>query len=473
MQNLINFNSAHEREKEVETWQEKAQNTFNWARTKITSTVLQVVASLTSRETQQMAVSSVVFTSTVVALLVSSILIYVVFYFLSMPTVSKNVPCYLDYSLRDGASLPTAHLDLNQAFDEYQGLIMKPTQRYNLGLELVVPDTENNFAIGNFMVSMELVGKNNKTLTTVSRPAHLKYKSPFLRYLSTAFSCLSLVLDRSLESSTVAVPLVKNHLESSTNPVRFVRISLGNAKLETYSSYLLVDTHFQGLAYFMHHWWLSTALFFISNIMLVEILIASYVWNLITASLSHPEATADESVQAPTGSGESVVSSEQAAPTLVTLADRKSDESSNENSTLDGDSLSEVEIEPEVLTGMLKNGPSSSSMGGFAVSRQSAPAIFGRQPSVQSGNFSYPHSRDNRTGQSADASVPDPAATRASDVAVPDVQDGRGEPSRILADDSTFASASSLHFEDSTIHDEYSEEFDMNGLLDKDDLHLL
>ncbi len=406
-----------------------------------------------------MAVSSVVFTSAMAALVLSSILIYVVFYFLSIPIVRTSVPCFLEYGLQ---TYPTAQLDINSLDYQY----LKSLQRYNLGLELVVPDSESNLQLGNFMITMELLGKKNQTLAKVSRPAHLKYQSPFLRMMKTGFYSVSLILDRALESSSISIPLIENYMESTKDQVKYIKIVLGNSKVETYESFILIETHFQGLAYFMHHWWISTALFFISNIMLAEILIASYVWNVVSASIADKvdvsEDSGEPSASAPT--------SDAAAPTLVTTMDEKSENSSNENATLDGDSLSELDvIEPQILNEMLRNTESASrprSGAGILLSRTSTPSF--TRPVSQNGNFSYPYSRNHRE---TEASVPSSSPSSPAQVVVPDIQDI--EDNTVLASRTEEFSASSIHFEDSTIRDEYSEEFDLEGLLDKDDLQLL
>lgn len=388
--------------------QAKATSTIKWLKSESLKAAKSAFSSVTSKESQKMAVSSVVFTSTIALLLVAAIIIYLLFYLSSMPVMGKSVQIYLDYS----SKAPSALLDLRSNFDD-TGLVMKAGQRYNLGIELVTPDTESNHLLGNFMVSLELFGKKNQTLGLVSRPAHLKYKSPMLRGFATSWNAISLIMDWSLESSITAVPLIRNYLESSSNLVQFVKITLNCPDIETYSSHLIVETHFQGLAYFMHHWWLSTALFFISNIMLAEILIASYIWSLVTDSLL------DDSVP-PKDSEETQES------------DLKSSGTTNENETLDGESSQEAEIFTT------PNGNST---------RSATPV---RQLiTQQAGNFSYPNK--DYSGRDFDQMV------------VPDLDDKEDQGD--LGQDSI----SSYHPEDTTAHDitfDNSVDFDLSMLGD-------
>ncbi|KAJ3260442.1 Berardinelli-Seip congenital lipodystrophy 2 (seipin) [Boothiomyces macroporosus] len=202
------------------------------------------LAKVTSRESQKVMVSSVVLGSTIAVLLISSIFIYILIYIISMPVVSKQVPIYLDYT------------------------------GYNLAVDLTVPETDYNLMLGNFMVTMELTGKHNQSLVKSTRPQ--------LRLLSTFYNSFSLLTGRALESQNIRVDLIENFQELSSNPVRFAHVEI-STPIQTYASHLVINTHFQGLAYFMHHWWLTTAVFFITSIMLSEILVASYIWNIILA----------------------------------------------------------------------------------------------------------------------------------------------------------------------------------------------
>ncbi|KAJ4485970.1 putative adipose-regulatory protein-domain-containing protein [Lentinula aciculospora] len=73
--------------------------------------------------------------------------------------VGWQMPLYLQYG--DGGQ-PYAHAILADLYSR---------QPYDIVLQLVVPSTDSNFALGNFMNSLTLSTINNKTLATVRRPA--------------------------------------------------------------------------------------------------------------------------------------------------------------------------------------------------------------------------------------------------------------------------------------------------------------
>jgi hypothetical protein len=265
---------------------ENFQDTFHYTTQKTKSGLKTAFDRITSEHTQKMALSSMVFGSALSILLFSSIFIYLVIYFTSMPIVERVETVYLDYS----SNVPTAILDLS--LQQNLPILMKANQRYTLGLVLQVPDSDTNLSLGNFMVSMELIGKINSLVKT-RRPIHLKYKSPLLRYMTTIYNSFSLLTDRSTESQTLFVPLIQNYKEKASQPVRQIKVEIHQPLLETYQTKIKFETQFQGLAYFMYHWWLSTALFFITNIMLVEILLASYIWNVMLSIFSSDTVSMD------------------------------------------------------------------------------------------------------------------------------------------------------------------------------------
>ncbi|KAF9229132.1 hypothetical protein BS17DRAFT_689440 [Gyrodon lividus] len=73
--------------------------------------------------------------------------------------VGWEVPVYLQYG--DGVS-PYAELSLPP---------LSAIQPYDISLHLVVPASEANFALGNFMATLSLSTPSNKTLTTIKRPS--------------------------------------------------------------------------------------------------------------------------------------------------------------------------------------------------------------------------------------------------------------------------------------------------------------
>jgi len=74
-------------------------------------------------------------------------------------SVSWHVPLYLQYG--DGVP-PYAHVELPQLMSQ---------QKYAVFVDLQLPATETNLALGNFMTSLTVLSSKNKTLAHVRRPA--------------------------------------------------------------------------------------------------------------------------------------------------------------------------------------------------------------------------------------------------------------------------------------------------------------
>ncbi|KAI8924047.1 putative adipose-regulatory protein-domain-containing protein [Entophlyctis helioformis] len=180
---------------------------------------------------------------------------------------------------------------------------MKPEQHYNLVVDFFVPDSDNNLDLGNFMVNIDALAKDNTSLVRASRPAILMYKSPLFRSWNMYWKLTSLLFGLSLESQQFTVRLVEDYEEKQATPVDRILVSISTDKLQTYATNLRIETHFQGLSYFMFHWWLTTAAFFISIFMLVETLFVSSFWRVIQALMS---ADLDDEEETPR-----VVTSEQ------------------------------------------------------------------------------------------------------------------------------------------------------------------
>ena len=94
--------------------------------------------------------------------------------------VAWHVPIYLQYG---SASFPPSSVsDPNSSdgpspFAELSLPPLSTAQPYDISLQLLLPATEANFALGNFMATLSLSTPSNKTLVTVSRPVRV-FRSP-------------------------------------------------------------------------------------------------------------------------------------------------------------------------------------------------------------------------------------------------------------------------------------------------------
>ena len=149
--------------------------------------------------------------------------------------VSWQVPIYLQYGYVL-LSLPLALADPNcsDGSSPYAELSLPPlstAQPYDVALQLVLPASEANFALGNFMTTLSLFTPSNKTLVTVSRPVR-SFRYPPLFFLLTIFESIALPPKHSTFSFSAIprlidldVPLLSSYVPGTSNMI--ARIDLG------------------------------------------------------------------------------------------------------------------------------------------------------------------------------------------------------------------------------------------------------
>ncbi|KAJ1532465.1 Berardinelli-Seip congenital lipodystrophy 2 (seipin), partial [Nowakowskiella sp. JEL0078] len=169
----------------------------------------------------------------------------------------------------DQSHEPSALISLDNENLSIQEKILRPEQHYTIGIEIFTPDSEKNLEQGNFMVSMGLYSKNNETIGLSNRPVLLRYKSPLFRSLTTIYKLLPLLLDFTNESQKVR-----------EKPVHHAIIKFSNPRIQIYETKFVTVAQFEGLQYFMYHWWLTTGTIFISSFLFWEALFAYLIWKL-------------------------------------------------------------------------------------------------------------------------------------------------------------------------------------------------
>lgn len=149
--------------------------------------------------------------------------------------VAWQVPIYLQYG---SVSFPHVSLLPDPVFSDsllpYAELSLPPlsiTQPYDVSLQLVVPASEANFALGNFMATLSLTTPSNKTLVSVSRSVRSS-RSPSCFILPTVFEAIALPPKRSTFSFSASprlidldVPLLSSYVPG-TSKIN-ARIDLG------------------------------------------------------------------------------------------------------------------------------------------------------------------------------------------------------------------------------------------------------
>ncbi|KAJ3128571.1 hypothetical protein HK098_003997 [Nowakowskiella sp. JEL0407] len=243
-----------------------------------------------SHTTQKVALNFLVFTVISLAIISNSIGLYSIFYSSYMPKALTTVPAYLQF--QENETQPYAYVSLNR--DLKNDKILGLDQRYQIGIEIVAPDSERNLELGNFMISMTLCSKDNKTIAQSIRPALLRYKSPLFRLVQTSYKILPLLWGHSLESQRFRVVLFENFMENELLPVHHALITLSDSQIRVYETNFIAEAQFEGLRYFMYHWWLTTGGIFIFSTLFWESLFAYFAWKWFLAKYGSPLGISDD-----------------------------------------------------------------------------------------------------------------------------------------------------------------------------------
>ena len=84
------------------------------------------------------------------------------------PLFSSNMGMYINPDARFCTHEPRS--DGIPPYAETQLVSFNPAQPYDISLHLVVPTTQSNYDLGNFMTTLTLLDRSNRTLTTVRKP---------------------------------------------------------------------------------------------------------------------------------------------------------------------------------------------------------------------------------------------------------------------------------------------------------------
>ncbi|KAJ2762846.1 hypothetical protein IWQ56_004956, partial [Coemansia nantahalensis] len=214
--------------------------------------------------------------TTVASAVVSSILLYGVFYRLYVPQLLHEAPVYLQYAAWPGANA-TAVVDFVPASD-YK--FLSTSQAYSVVLDLDVPTSDVNEQIGNFMVAVEMRSRQGAVMHQSARPSIVPYQSRVVRLMRTAVHAVPLALGLSRESLRLHVPLIDDMYDKRQSPITHAHISLSRP-LQVYSTRITVRAQFTGLRYWMYHWSVPAALVFVSFGAVWQLVVSAIAWAII------------------------------------------------------------------------------------------------------------------------------------------------------------------------------------------------
>ncbi|KAF9152532.1 Berardinelli-Seip congenital lipodystrophy 2 (seipin) [Linnemannia schmuckeri] len=241
--------------------------------------VQQVIQWLTSSALHRKVIKFFIGLTVLLFLVGVSLAAYLSFYWIYIPQRGHVGQVHLQYDRPTVPGVighgPSAEIDFTRGgrYDQF----LRGDQAYDISLNLHVPTSEKNVAIGNFMVVVTLLRADGKTIMTSSRPGILTYHSAPLKLMKTAWKAVPLVLDWSKEDQIIKLPLIENYVEDSSNPVARAFVEISTPDLQVYKSSIHIDAHFHGLRQ------ISTALVFMAVFIFWEIIFSVVTWQVLAS----------------------------------------------------------------------------------------------------------------------------------------------------------------------------------------------
>ncbi|TDH73061.1 hypothetical protein CCR75_004703 [Bremia lactucae] len=248
-------------------------------------------------------------------LFVTASLFYALLYYLVIPSRFHEQDVIFHYGRRHmkiceqgghPLSLPHSSLDLQNPEHQWQTLLPKQMEKvrpvlvsgvkYDVIVELTVPESRINAEVGVFMVSTTLYSEQEKGLATSARPAALHDMPAPVRWLKLMFWLAPYTLGFSEPTQTLRVTAINGYPETTEYPLTRVDIELNTPELHVYSAKLIVIAQLTGLRYFMYHWSVPTALLFILNFVFVEALVLSILYAVYVLPQLDEEAATNTAV---------------------------------------------------------------------------------------------------------------------------------------------------------------------------------
>ncbi|KAL7690829.1 putative Seipin family protein [Plasmopara halstedii] len=248
-------------------------------------------------------------------LFIMASLFYAVLYFLVIPSRFHEQDIFFHYGVHHKdmnkymtfmPTVPKASLNLLDPNHQWQSLIsthkkttqpvLVPGVKYDVIVELIVPESRTNVDVGMFMVSTTLFNDQEKELATSARPVTLHDMPLPVRWLKLAFWVVPYTLGFSEPAQTLRVTMINGYEESVEFPLTRVDIELNTPELQVYSAKLTVIAQLTGLRYLMYHWAVPTALLFILNIVFLESLALVILYAVYAIPQLSEEAIVDSAV---------------------------------------------------------------------------------------------------------------------------------------------------------------------------------
>ncbi|KAL4945064.1 hypothetical protein BDV06DRAFT_185926 [Aspergillus oleicola] len=247
-----------------------------------TNTVLERLRPLVSKNALTAYLGTFLFFATAICMIFVSVFAYGVFYYNFIPQIGLERVVHLQFG--DGHPWGTATLD--------SGLIS--SQPYDVNVELELPRTPSNLAIGNFMLDLTFLSHSSTSAQTGEkitappishsrRPAILTYASPLVD-VSSKVSFLPLyILGWRREAEKLVVRMMEG-VELSRgahNVPETLQLEIHSPQvMQVYSAKVTFRTRFTGLRWIMYQWRIPS--FFVFTFMFWSVSMFSFSLSWIT-----------------------------------------------------------------------------------------------------------------------------------------------------------------------------------------------
>ncbi|XP_065510179.1 seipin [Caloenas nicobarica] len=199
--------------------------------------------------------------SALLLLLWAALFLYGSFYFSFVPALALERPVHFAFRTDcdppgpELCSFPSANVSLGGSRDK----VLRLGQPYRVSLELELPESPANRALGMFLVSGSTFGPAGRPIATAQRAAMLHYRSRLLRALHTlVFS--GLLLGGFVEQKqTLEVELFDKYTEDPYVPTERLQLQIQSKRLQIYGARLRLHARLSGIRYLLFHFPLTSA----------------------------------------------------------------------------------------------------------------------------------------------------------------------------------------------------------------------
>lgn len=246
----------------------------------------------------------------VAALLGSAAVLYALFYYLVIPSRFHEQAVFLDYGRHASLSrsglaeltLPRAVLNLHTPTHQWQAselvdappqtpTVLVPGVKYDVIVELDMPESRVNMDVGMFMVATELRAQDHALLASSARAAIVRDSHTLVRWMRVAFWAVPYALGFSDPTQKVTVLAINGFTESKRFPTTEVVVRLNNPEVQVYAAKLTIIAQLTGFRYLMYHWSVPTAILVILNIAFLEALALGILYLFYSMEQLTPDAS--------------------------------------------------------------------------------------------------------------------------------------------------------------------------------------